>query len=259
MIGFGVWLRKEMLEITRTWRRVVLPVLVLFLAVMSPVLAYITPELLRSAASDDPDVVISLPDPTAIDAIQQWAQSLGQIIMFAIIIVAAGSVSNDLRDGTGQLALVKPLGRAAFILAKFVTQVLFLALVVTVGAGVCGVATALVFGEAPTANLVGVTLAWFVFAAMFVALMTLLSTVLGSQAAAVGAGLAIYVLFSIAGIWKPAQEFSPAGLLSGLDELAAGTRPDLAIPVLASLAIGAIALYVAVARFERMPIRQATL
>lgn len=255
MSGFAVWVRKEAFEVAFTWRRYVLPVLVLLLAVLSPIMARITPELLRSFASSDPGVVIQLPDPTATDAIRQWAQSLSQIVSFAVIILAAGLVSNDIKDGTAQLALVKPLSRSAFVLAKAIVMFGFLAAVTAVGAILCGGMTQAIFGTVPVRDLALVTFTWLGFAALLICLLILCSTVLKSQAAAAGAGIGIYFAFSLAGLWEPAMRYSPIGLLANLSALASGDPAPLAIPTLTGILAGALALAVTIWHFQRQPLR----
>lgn len=255
MSGFSVWVRKEALEIACTWRRHVLPLLVLIMAVLSPALARITPKLLRSFASSEPGVVIRLPDPTATDAIRQWAQSLSQIVIFAVVILAAGLVSNDLKEGTAQLALVKPLSRRAFLLAKVVVQTGFLAAVTVIGAFLCAAVTRALFASLPTAELARVTLAWLAFASVMICLVTLCSIVMKSQAAAAGAGIGLYFLFSLGGLWEPLTHYSPIGLLAGLPELAAGESFPLTLPLATGALTCAVALMVAIWRFQRQTLR----
>ena len=68
MTGFAAFFAKEMLEIRRTWRAWVVPGLLLFFGVTSPIIALVTPSLLASVAGSQPGLVIQLPEPTAADA-----------------------------------------------------------------------------------------------------------------------------------------------------------------------------------------------
>lgn len=255
MNGFDTWVWKELLEISRTWRRFVLPILLLIMAIISPVLARITPELLRSVATSDPGVIIQLPEPTAVDALRQWGQSLGQIVLFAIIVISAGLISNDLTSGAGQLALVKPLSRRDYILAKVVVLGGYLVVVTIAAAVICGIVTRLIFGNLPMRELVISTAVWLVLALLFICLMTLFSTVLRSQTAAAGAGIGLYFLASIAALWQPAKEYSPVGLLTVYNDIVMGHAVHLLIPVVTALIIAVVALLVAIWHFQRQTIR----
>jgi ABC-2 type transport system permease protein len=242
-------------EISRTWRRFVLPLLLVIMAIMSPVLARVTPNLIRSLSSDDPGVVIQLPDPTSLDALRQWGQSLSQIVLIAVIVIAASLISGDLASGAGQLALVKPLGRSAYILAKVVVLAGFLAILTIVATAICGLLTVAIFGDVPTRKLIELTLVWLVLALLFIAVMTLFSTMWRSQTAASGAGIALYFLISIAAIWQPAKDYSPVGLTSAYETIVSGRSTPLFVPLLTSAVLIVLLLFAAIKVFQRQSIR----
>jgi len=255
MSGFQTWVWKELLEISRTWRRFVLPLLLLIMAVLSPVLARITPDLLRSLSSSDPGVIIQIPEPTARDALRQWGQSLGQIVLFGVIVIGGGLVSGDLASGAGQLALVKPLSRRDYILAKVTVLAGYLLVLTVIAAIVCGALTRLIFETVRVRDLAELTVVWLVLALAFIGIMTLLSTALRSQTAAAGAGIAIYFLASIVALWQPAKDYSPVGLMTAYDAIASGHTPPLLVPIVTSLIVATIALVVAIQIFQRQTIR----
>jgi len=68
MTGFRAFLWKEFVEILRTWRIWVIPGMLVFFGVTSPIVAALTPALVRSMAASAPGVVIHIPPPTALDA-----------------------------------------------------------------------------------------------------------------------------------------------------------------------------------------------
>jgi hypothetical protein len=122
--GFGAFLGKELTEIVRTWRLWVIPGMLVFFGLTSPILAAITPALVQSMAASQPGVVITLPPPTAFDAYAQFIKNLDQFVLIAIVISGAGAVSGERSSGTAILALTKPLSRGAFVAAKILAQVL---------------------------------------------------------------------------------------------------------------------------------------
>ena len=175
MSGFAAFLGKELLEIRRTWRLYVLPGLILFFALTSPILALITPGLVRSLAGGQPGVVIELPDPVALDAYVQFLKNLNQIVLVALIIACAGSVSGERRAGTAILVLTKPLSRGAFVLAKVVSQMSLIGISTLAGSCICALVTTFLFGPSPVGSFLLAVLVWLLHAFFFVALMTLLS------------------------------------------------------------------------------------
>jgi len=250
MNGFAVFARKETQEILRTWRRWVLPGILVFFALTGPLLARYTPEILKAFGGAQLGG-LTIPTPTYLDAYGQWIKNLSQIAIFALIIIYGGIVSAESRSGTAVLVLTKPVSRSAFVVVKVVVNSAFVALLLLVGTLATWGLTAVMFGTAPASALWSSALVWLVLAVQFIALMTLLSVVIGSAAGAAGAGLGVYVLASIAAIWKPLGSYSPAGLASQATSLAAGTEASPLWPVLTSLVLSVILVTLAAVLFRR--------
>ena len=251
MPGFGAFLAKGLREIARTWRIWVLPGIVLFFAVSGPPLAKITPELLSSFVADQPGMVIEFPEPTYIDAYLQWTKNLQQIVLFAVIIMFGGVISAEKRSGTAILALTKPLSRASFVLATFVSQAVLLVASVVVGALVTWGATYAIFAEAPAAPLAAATGVWLLFGVMFLALMVLLSASIDSQAGAAGLGFLGYIALSIGTLWSPAVEYTPAALVGAPTQLVMEEAAALGWPIAATVALTVALVAAAVLIFRR--------
>jgi ABC-2 type transport system permease protein len=243
MTGFTVFARKETQEILRTWRLWVLPGILMFFALTGPPLARYTPEIVKAFAGDQLNGM-TIPAPTYLDGYGQWAQNLTQIALFALIIIYGGIVSAESRSGTAVLVLTKPVSRSAFVVVKAVVNSAFVAVLLIVGTLITWGLTAAMFGSAPPSALWSSALVWLVLAVQFIAVMTLLSVVIASAAGAAGAGLGVFMLASIASIWKPLGSYSPAGLASQATSLAAGTESAPLWPVLTSLmlSVGLVAL-----------------
>lgn len=250
MTGFTVFARKEMLEIWRTWRKWVLPGILAFFALTGPPLARYTAEIVKAFAGSQL-AGFTVPEPTYLDSYSQWAKNLTQIALFALVIIYGGLVSAESRSGTAVLVLTKPVSRSTFVLGKALVNAAFVAVLLVAGTAVTWGLTAAFFGTAPGAALWGSALVWLVLGVQFIALMTLLSVVIGSAAGAAGAGLGVYVLLSIASIWKPLGSYSPAGLPAQATALAAGTEASPLWPVLTSLALSVLLVAAAALLFRR--------
>ncbi len=246
MSGFGTFLGKEFREIARTWRIWVLPGMLLFFSLTSPLLALLTPTLVSSLAGSKTGVVIKLPSPVATDAYQQFLKNMSQIILVTIVIAGAGCVSGERRSGTALLVLTKPLSRGGFLVAKILAQQALVLLSTVVGAGICVAVTTLLFGSSPIQPFLLAVLLWLVQACLLVVVMTLLSVLFSSQGGACGVGLGVYFLGQLLGLWTVAAEFSPAGLGPAAGRFLAGDDPLVFWPVTTAillsgvLALGAI-------------------
>ncbi|MHB1341133.1 MAG: ABC transporter permease [Coriobacteriia bacterium] len=253
MRGFGAFLRKEFVEIARTWRIWALPGMVVFLALTGAVIAKLTPELLKSmsGSAELGGVIISVPDPIWRDSYAQWTKNLTQMISWALIIISGGMISGERKAGTAILVLTKPISRPAFVLAKFVSQTTLLVSVTIVGALITWVSTRIAFGEAPVRILAQVTAVWLVFAIFLVAVMTLASALVDSQMGSAFLGFGVLVLFTIAGLWGPALEYSPAGLAGAPNSLLLGHEIATFWPLVTTGVLSVLCVIAAVGVFAR--------
>ncbi len=246
MQGFGAFLVKEMKEIIRTWRIWVIPGIILFVALSGPVIAKLTPALLRSIGQGQAGFVIKVPEPTVTDSYLQWVKNLTQIVLIAVVIVAAGLIVSERKAGTAVTVLTKPVSRPAFVLAKTLSEAILIGVAASAGSVVCWLLTVAVFGGAPIGPILSATGLWLLVAWMFVSLTVLLSVLVNSQAGAAGLGLLGYLLMSTLSIWGPARDYSPAGLLPATSAVLDGKSVAIAIPAISTaLVITAFAILAA--------------
>lgn len=244
------FLGKEAREMVRTWRLPVLGGLVLFFALTGPVLALYTPELLKSLGTQQPGVVIKLPDPTWRDAYLQWTSNLSEIVAFVTLIVGAGAIAGEVSNGTTTLVLTKPVSRVSFVLAKALSLMGLVTATVLAGMALTQVVTYATFGTAPAAELWQPTAVWLAFAAVLVSLTTLLSAVMPTLAAA-GTGIAVFLLVSGLGFLDPVKRYSPVGLLTGTTDMLLGKDPALGWPLVTGAALTVLLLALASGLFAR--------
>jgi ABC-2 type transport system permease protein len=249
--GFRAFLGKELRETRKTWRLWVLPGILVFLGVSTPILAAATPYLLKMTAQRTPGVVIRFPAPTALDAYLQFMGNLAQVALLAIIVTGAAVVAGERRAGTAALMLSKPLSRAGFIAAKAVSNLVIIVVATALGAALCVVVTVAIFDAAHIDRFVVSVLAWLALAAMFATLMVFLSAAMDRQAPAAGAGIAVYVALFVLTGFPAVRDRTPAGLLAANDALLKGRHVALAVPLATTLALAVIFVVAAVVAFRR--------
>jgi ABC-2 type transport system permease protein len=254
MSAFAAFQRKEFEEIRRTSRIWVLPTIMVFLALTSPLLAKLTPLLLKSTAVSGSGVTIQIPTPTYLDGYRSFAQNLTQIMLIATVIATAGIISREVRSGAAALVLVKPVSRAAMVLAKALGQGVLLAFAGILGGLVCWAATAAIFGQAPIGSLLAAVGLWIVLALLVMAFMILISAAVNSTGAAAGIGLGAYAALAILSSWGVARDYSPAGLFNAIAQALTGAESKVLWPLVTTLALIAVLLGLAVRVFRRREI-----
>ena len=251
MSGLGAFLRKELTEIVRTWRIWVIPGMLVFFGITSPIIAALTPALVQSMTASQPGVVIRIPPPTALDAYTQFLKNLDQFVLIAIVITGAGSISGERSSGTAILALTKPLSRGAFVVAKVISQAIVLAAATALGTAACLAVTAVVFPGGDGARLVTTVALWLLYASLFVVVMTLLSASLRSRGAAAGAGLAFYFLALLLSSWGPMARYAFFGLFPAMRDALMGRPLSLGWPLATAVVAVAAGTVAAIGLFER--------
>lgn len=254
MTGLRAMLAKELAETVHTWRIWVLPGFLLFSAVTAPVITYFMPQLMDALGGQSGGIAVTVPDPTAAAAYVEYLGNLTELVMLALVIAYGGIVSAELRGGTGALTLAKPLSRHAFVTAKWLSQLLVIALAAVAATAICiGVTTALL-STGPVVALAAATGLWFALATLLLSLMMLLSVVLPAPAAASGAGVGVYIALAVLGQFERLSEWSPAGLPGAAIAVVQDEPAVWVAPLVTALAASAVLLLAALWLFSRREI-----
>jgi ABC-2 type transport system permease protein len=250
MAGFGVLLRKELLEQWRTLRLPLVAIVFALLGFGSPLLAKFTPEILKAVAGDQ--IPIQLPTPTAADAIDQLAKNLGQFGALIAILLAMGSVATEKERGTAALILAKPVGRAAFLLAKMTAMAATLGISVVVAVAAAWFYTLVLFEPLSIAGTVEwAVLSWLLLLA-WASITFLGSTLSRSGVAAAGLGIVALIVIGIASAFPSVAPWLPTGLNGPARALALGiSGPGLGPPVIGTLVLIAAAGLIGWLSFRR--------
>jgi len=240
MNGFGILVRKELVEAWRTRRLPVLAVLFLVVGMISPLTAKYLPDILKAALGDQ--MTVPIPTPVAADSLVQLQKNLAQIGALAAIALAMGSVSGELDRGTAALVLAQPATRPAFLMAKLVAIGSVLAVSTGLAAIAAWIYTAILFEPLPIAGWVAMAaLSWLSLMA-WASLTFLASAATASTTAAAGLGFTAWIVVSIAAIVPVLDRFLPTGLSTPAIQLAAGATANLDAARLATAVLGTAAL-----------------
>lgn len=251
MSGFGAFFGKELREVRKTWRLWVLPGLLVFLGVTSPIMTAATPAIIKATTRTMPGVVLNFPTPTTGDAYAEFMGNLAQLALLAIIVTGAATVAGERSRGTAALVLTKPLTRAAFLAAKTLAGVVLLTAATLLGAALCALVTILLFDAGLLRQFAASVALWLALAALFTALMVLLSAATGRSAPAAAAGIGIYVaVFVLTGL-PVIRDHSPAGLMAANDAIIRGREVALLWPLLTTAGLSVLCVLGAIVVFRR--------
>jgi ABC-2 type transport system permease protein len=250
---FWVALGKEMLEQWRSYRLLVVVLVLGLFGLLSPLGAKLMPEIFRLMPGGD-EIARLIPQPTIIDAVDQYIKNHVQFGFILALLMTMGVVVQEKERGSAALVLAKPLPRLIFLLAKFAA----LGLNFFIGTLIAGIAayyyTLLLF-ETPSSSgwfLMNVLL--WVFLLVHVAITLFFSTLFRSLVAAGGLAFAVLILISLLGSLPRVGEYFPSQVASWGRHAALGST-ETAWPALwVSLGLIFVSLLAACLVFERQEI-----
>lgn len=236
MIGLGPLLRKELLEAWRTRRVLVVAIVFTAFGIASPYLARYLPELIKSLAGGQVQIVI--PPPTVGDAIDQFQKNLGQAGILTAVLLAMGSVAVEKERGTAALVLSKPASRGAYLLAKVLAVAATLGIALLVASVGGYTYTALLFEVLPPIGWASMTALLLLMLLVYAALTFLGSVLTRSSIAAAGIGVGGLLVVALVSVLPTVGAYTPGGLSLPGRALALGTDAGAVIgPVLVNLGL----------------------
>jgi ABC-2 type transport system permease protein len=249
-------IKKELLDAVRTNKVMVLAIVMLFVAISSPALAKLMP--LIFANIDMKGLVIQIPDPTYLDAIDQFIKNLSQIAVFILIFQVAGVISDEKVRKTLDIILTKPISRAEFVLAKFFSAFAIIKIVFLASAVFFYAYTVSLFGTVNFVDFAVVSLAVLLYLLVVAGITISASSMAKNTITAASIGL-LFILFAnpLFGLIKGFAAYSPFYILSGYREIFATHDYSVLVkPVIVSVIIIANALLLSVRSFQRMEIER---
>ena len=189
-------LRKELIEQWRTYRLLVLCLVLLVFGLSSPLLAKYTPEMLKLIPGAEQFAGL-VPKPTLLDAVAQYVKNIGQFGVLLALLMSMGSMVTEKERGTAALMLVKPLSRGAFLVSKFLALACSFLAALTLAALAGYYYTLVLFGPMDVGAWLTLNGLMGLEMLVYVALTLLFSTLLRSQAAAAGLGIGAILVLSL--------------------------------------------------------------
>ena len=241
MNSFFVFTAKELREQVKTFKGIVVLIILVLFGMTSPLMAKLTPELLKMA---NLGVTIRLPAPSFTDAYEQFFKNISQMTLIVVLLVYSGSVSGETSKGTAALMLTKRLSRIAFIGAKFVSAVMVWTFSYAVSCVVFLYYTGYLFpGAAPVYPAAAFVCMWL-FGAVTISMAILSGTLFKSYALSDVTGFCLWGLTLVTSSVPPIRDGTPAALAGiNMNLITGRAAPGAAlVPVCTGVALTALLL-----------------
>lgn len=246
--------RKEFIQLWRVKQVLVVGAVFVLFGMMSPLLAYFTPQILGSIEGAEMFAEL-IPTPTIADAVGQYVKNLTQFGFLMVILLGMGAIAGEKEKGTAALILSKPLPRWAFVLSKFTAQTTLYIAGFIVGLLGAYYYTLFLFGPADLGAFAFSNLLLLAWLLPFVAVTLLGSTLTRSLPAAGGVAFGGSIVLLLAGNLPKIGPLFPGSLLTWATQVGMGVGDTPIAPQAGALAasgvITLLGILGALAAFER--------
>ena len=250
-MNFFPVLQKELTELSRTKRLLIVAAVLVLFGLASPLLAKLTPDLLKSVPGLPPEMASLIPTPTVADAVGQYVKNMSQFGILLALLMGMGSVAQEKERGTATMMLTHPVPRLTFLLAKFAALGLIFAASLSLAALGCWYYTLLLFSALPWGSFLALNALMLVVFLVYIAMVLLCSTLARTQGIAAGLAFAALVLVAGVGSLPRIGEYMPGQLFNWAGSLVLGGGEPAWLALWISLGIITSAVFVAWLVFRR--------
>ncbi len=213
------FLVKELKEAVKTRKLIILMSLFVFFAILSPLTGRYINEILSSLG---PDIEITFPDPTLIDAWAQYFKNFSSLCVIVYLIIMTGSVSQEKNKGSILIVLTKRVSRLNFALSKLIGGIFLFTLCYVASILVSGLYTYLLFDGFIYEGLWISLLMMWMMGVFFTALAIFFSIITKTPTVSALFGFLGFAVLSILNVIPKFAKFNPAGGINLINEMLVG-------------------------------------
>jgi ABC-2 type transport system permease protein len=212
MKSFLAFTKKELLEQVRTFKLLIIVSVFFLFGMLSPLTAKLLPELLSGMTIEG--MVITIPEPTAMDAYTQFFKNMTQVGVLILLLVFGGTLSGEITKGTLINILAKGLHRNTVILSKYTAAVLLWTLGYVISALTSYGYTVYLFKHAMEPNLIFSFFCLWLFGCFIIALIFLSSTLTGGNFGGLVLSAAALIILLTINVIPKVEKYNPITLAS---------------------------------------------
>lgn len=215
MRQLNAFIRKEIIELTRSNRLVILLIIFLVFGIMGPAMAKLTPWILEMSADSLAESGITITIGT-VDALSSWTQFYKNISLAIIIfiILVSGTLTMEYQKGTLVNIFTKGMARWKVIAAKTTVIMAFWTVCYFLCYGVCYAYTVYFWDNSIATHCFAAAMCPYLFGIWVIALIILLSVIFKTNMSVLAGVGAIVIISYLLGIVPTLSKYLPTQLLS---------------------------------------------
>ncbi|MBN2604613.1 MAG: hypothetical protein JXR62_02160 [Bacilli bacterium] len=237
----------------RTSKFIIFPVVIIILAVLSPLTARYLNEILAFSLGDQAGM-FNFPDPVVFDSYVEYLSNLSDIYLYVIIFIGVGTFINDKTKGLYPLILSKPINRVKYLLSKYMTLSSLIFVSLMVGMLVFSFYTYYIFGEVDLLNVFLLSLLYFIYVELILAIAMFSAMYFKSYITAVMITFAGYILVSLINVFSfEFLKYMPGMISSNIIQVISNSAstPDVIYNVVVTLVITGLLVVLSITKFKK--------
>lgn len=201
MSKFGTLLHKEWVGIWRSKKCIWLPIVFMLLGVMQPLTMYYMEDILKMGGGLPEGAVFQMPTPSNGDIVASVLSQYDTIGLILIVVVVMGAISDERKNGSLTMLLIRPISSFQIIASKAVSNSLLLVLSFVCGYFFSYYYTVVLYGSIETSALIQGLLLYSLYIVFIVIFVLLCSTLWNSNGAIAIVSFLFITLLDLLSSW----------------------------------------------------------
>lgn len=212
MNKLGCLLKKDLTSIIRSKRFLILLIVLIGFAIISPVSAKIVGELIKLLGDEMQELTALLGGATVVDSYVQLNGNLAEMLIFILIIMFAGSIIKEKTKGTYLTLKMNGVSKREFILSHILSQIITVTITYIISLIFFIITTLILFGAAFPSNWLYSLFSLYLFIIFFVILINFISNFSKSNTQSMILNFSIYFGILMLNIFGKIKYFFPFSL-----------------------------------------------
>ena len=174
MRNFLSLLKKDITALIRTKKLLIMLVMLVLFAMESPIIAALTPKILKSMGEEYAAITSAIPDPTAIDAFAQFSKNITQIVLLVMIAMFSSILVKEKVKGTYSILKMNGVRLKEYLLSHICSQVIIFTLSYLVAVMFFIIYTIVLFNKMPQHSFFSL-MCLYLFMLVFIVLINVVS------------------------------------------------------------------------------------
>ena len=217
MNGYNAFLKKEINELVRTKRLMIIMIVFIIVGILNPATAKLTPKLLELASADYDNLGITVGNirVTALDSWTQFAKN-NFTVLIVFVVMFSGIYASEYSKGTLIPLLTKGLSRNSAVFSKLTVMILTWSAGFWLCFGITYFYSDYYWDNSSVMELFFAGFCWWFFGLLMISCIVFFSSFAGSAAQVILGTGGVYIFMSLVGLYSKAKKFLPIQLTNSL-------------------------------------------